>query len=675
MSTSPPGLTFMGSPTGTITPDSLRNEGIVTRLSNDLQSDTSFDMDSVSLNNSDGMGHNHDHQVSIYLQPRISQKQAGQQLFNNYGHLSTLADPLTTPRHFAATRSTVPITSANNSMDESPLPTLAPLPTFGSSGFPRVSTSGQGPLGSYGHIGTRTRTMGDRDALFVSGNVAQTSFSNQGIKNEPCQPVHSQPISTNPQARRSVNMHAHLHHHQPGQSPMKQPHSQSQLQSHLQAQSQFGFAGQGLSSHQDTSKSPPSVASTTDVWQMAQYSSVPPFAPPTSTNAPSQAYATSAPYSGAQAGSLVPHQFHQLQQQLQYQQRQLQLQQPIAAFPSQPQLSVALTQSDIDSNYGYCLDRGNGKFTRLVPADMLPAMKDIPALQDGCSGLVVLPTPRSPPPTGVPAMNQPVTMAHVESATKSSSTSLKKPKIFCDKWVHEGVCAFTQQGCKFKHEMPIDKETQHSLGLFHGLPLWWKRQQSSLQQFRQTASAGHAAEASPNSSESPSTSTAPARSTQPSESRQTQAQTQSQGQSQPQTSPAYTRTLWRSEASGNTSTSISTSPSSSTAYRTTLPLRNAPMSAEQSHNSVPDTVPNSRNANAFSSEDCQGLCAPPGFLSTVGQGSSQGVTHAATTGQAKTRGRSHTSSSFYQPQGASASTGGSCVWGPIAPPAKPQNES
>lgn len=56
----------------------------------------------------------------------------------------------------------------------------------------------------------------------------------------------------------------------------------------------------------------------------------------------------------------------------------------------------------------------------------------------------------------------------------------RRPKIYCDKWVHEGVCAFTQQGCKYKHEMPLDKATQHQLGLFHGLPSWWKKHQAEL---------------------------------------------------------------------------------------------------------------------------------------------------------------------------------------------------
>ena len=64
----------------------------------------------------------------------------------------------------------------------------------------------------------------------------------------------------------------------------------------------------------------------------------------------------------------------------------------------------------------------------------------------------------------------------------------KRNKVYCDKWVHEGTCAFTQQGCKFKHEMPLDRATQTSLGLFHGLPSWWKKQQAELQRQREPAS-------------------------------------------------------------------------------------------------------------------------------------------------------------------------------------------
>ncbi|KFX93001.1 hypothetical protein V490_05042, partial [Pseudogymnoascus sp. VKM F-3557] len=54
----------------------------------------------------------------------------------------------------------------------------------------------------------------------------------------------------------------------------------------------------------------------------------------------------------------------------------------------------------------------------------------------------------------------------------------RKDKVYCDKWVHEGVCAFSQQGCRYKHEMPLDVATQHTLGLFQGLPMWYKKEHS-----------------------------------------------------------------------------------------------------------------------------------------------------------------------------------------------------
>lgn len=57
----------------------------------------------------------------------------------------------------------------------------------------------------------------------------------------------------------------------------------------------------------------------------------------------------------------------------------------------------------------------------------------------------------------------------------------KREKIYCDKWIHDGTCAFTQQGCKFKHEMPSDKETQMTLGLFHGYPGWWRKHMAEQQ--------------------------------------------------------------------------------------------------------------------------------------------------------------------------------------------------
>lgn len=42
------------------------------------------------------------------------------------------------------------------------------------------------------------------------------------------------------------------------------------------------------------------------------------------------------------------------------------------------------------NEYGYYLDRGNGQFTRLIPADMLPPMKGIPAREEEHNGMVIL---------------------------------------------------------------------------------------------------------------------------------------------------------------------------------------------------------------------------------------------------------------------------------------------
>ncbi|KAK2019332.1 hypothetical protein LZ32DRAFT_229066 [Colletotrichum eremochloae] len=138
---------------------------------------------------------------------------------------------------------------------------------------------------------------------------------------------------------------------------------------------------------------------------------------------------------------------------------------------------------DTTGFYAYCLDRGNGNFTRLIPADLLPPLAGIPAVQAGVDGMLVLPPPRGSDPHSLSVNSlQPVAFKRrIDHIVASSPTPPKKPKIYCDKWVHEGVCAFTQQGCKYKHEMPLDKATQNSLGLFHGLPTWWKKQQAELQ--------------------------------------------------------------------------------------------------------------------------------------------------------------------------------------------------
>ena len=79
------------------------------------------------------------------------------------------------------------------------------------------------------------------------------------------------------------------------------------------------------------------------------------------------------------------------------------------------------------AGYAYCLDRGNGQYTRLVPADMLPALAEIPPRQTGPNGMVVLPSLQLPPPQGVPEMNRPVTFK--VRVALSMRTQQKKRKL------------------------------------------------------------------------------------------------------------------------------------------------------------------------------------------------------------------------------------------------------
>ncbi|TLS24411.1 hypothetical protein PpBr36_08457 [Pyricularia pennisetigena] len=150
--------------------------------------------------------------------------------------------------------------------------------------------------------------------------------------------------------------------------------------------------------------------------------------------------------------------------------------------------NTANEYDDGENYFAYCFDRGNGRYTRLIPADVLPPLMDIPSVEHSCAGMRVLPVPRNLAPTGRSINMQPVDFAtsRIDNIVATQPqpmppTTPKRLKIYCDKWVHEGVCAFTQQGCKYKHEMPFDRETQKSLGLFHGLPSWWRKHHSELQ--------------------------------------------------------------------------------------------------------------------------------------------------------------------------------------------------
>jgi hypothetical protein len=94
------------------------------------------------------------------------------------------------------------------------------------------------------------------------------------------------------------------------------------------------------------------------------------------------------------------HEYSMLQWQQQQQQR-----------PHRQQQTV----SSMDGFYAYCFDRGNGTYTRLIPADMIPPLMNIPATQMGCEGMLVLPLPLRPPPYGPASNIEPVTVLKVRA--------------------------------------------------------------------------------------------------------------------------------------------------------------------------------------------------------------------------------------------------------------------
>ncbi|KAI0205922.1 hypothetical protein F4808DRAFT_470860 [Astrocystis sublimbata] len=175
----------------------------------------------------------------------------------------------------------------------------------------------------------------------------------------------------------------------------------------------------------------------------------------------------------------------------------------------------------LNSSIAYCYYRGDGQYTQLIPADdLLRYFPGIPLRQSHSDAMIVLPEPRGtltslfelfvlqdsatkamfPHQSGLstPSLSPYSMQLQIDSIVAATSQSpyrhpvyanagpspsnsapigLKRTKVYCDKWVHTGTCAFNQTGCKFKHEMPMDRETQQSLGL-QGFPQWWKDQQA-----------------------------------------------------------------------------------------------------------------------------------------------------------------------------------------------------
>ena len=51
-------------------------------------------------------------------------------------------------------------------------------------------------------------------------------------------------------------------------------------------------------------------------------------------------------------------------------------------------------------------------------------------------------------------------------------TKIANHKEYCSYWIRKGECDYTQTGCKYKHEMPVDEETLRNCG-FLTVPRWF----------------------------------------------------------------------------------------------------------------------------------------------------------------------------------------------------------
>ena len=77
--------------------------------------------------------------------------------------------------------------------------------------------------------------------------------------------------------------------------------------------------------------------------------------------------------------------------------------------PAQVELLNSLGNGGIPERYAYFIDRGQGRVTRLIPADLLPPLNEIPAQEPKDLGMEVLPLLTATPPNGSVNMGQRVT--------------------------------------------------------------------------------------------------------------------------------------------------------------------------------------------------------------------------------------------------------------------------
>ncbi|CAD6567228.1 MAG: hypothetical protein ASARMPRED_000553 [Alectoria sarmentosa] len=92
---------------------------------------------------------------------------------------------------------------------------------------------------------------------------------------------------------------------------------------------------------------------------------------------------------------------------------------------------------------------------------------------------------KAPAPSNIPENTQP--------AAKIVETPGPLPKkVYCMYWLRKGECDYMQEGCRYKHEMPIDEETRLNIGI-REIPWWFTvspEYESFLQQVPKSATGG-----------------------------------------------------------------------------------------------------------------------------------------------------------------------------------------
>lgn len=85
--------------------------------------------------------------------------------------------------------------------------------------------------------------------------------------------------------------------------------------------------------------------------------------------------------------------------------------------PAQVEMLNSFGSGGLSEKYAYFLDRGQGRVTRLIPADMLPPLDGIPSQQMKGYGMEVLPPLETAPLNGTVGMNQRVTIQVCATST------------------------------------------------------------------------------------------------------------------------------------------------------------------------------------------------------------------------------------------------------------------